>query len=91
VLFGNLGCFRNSRCYVSTLGNANPDPIFAITHNNEGPKSETATALYDAGYAVDVDNALVKLLFFWCHLWSARSAIGPSTALRRCGLLLSHD
>ena len=51
---------------------------FAVTYNNEGTETEAAATFYNAGNAVNVQSALVKLLFFWSLLfatWSSTTAL----------------
>jgi len=80
VFLGNVGGLGNGCGYIRTLGNADTDAVLAVAHNNEGAEAEATAALYYAGYAVDVQYALIELLFF-------RSNLGPTAVTARAAAL----
>jgi hypothetical protein len=81
VLLGNFGSFGDSRGNVGTLRDTDTNAVLAVTHNNECAKTEAATAFYYAGNAVDVQNALVKLLLFGSNFGATTIATTVTAAL----------
>jgi hypothetical protein len=79
VLLGNFGSFGDGSGDISTLGDADTD-FLAVTDDDERAETETAAAFDDTGDAVDVQRALIKLLFFWSLLRTAATAVIATTA-----------
>jgi hypothetical protein len=88
VLFGNFSRFGNGGSNVGTLGNANSYAVFAVAHNYQCAETEATATLYDAGYAVNVNHALVELFFFWRNFGATATAVG--TLVAALCLLFSH-
>jgi hypothetical protein len=94
VFFSDFGSLSNSSCHVSTLGDTDTNLTFVVTCDYEGAETEPAATFYDTGDAVNVDYALVELLFFNSHFWLAALAAVRAIALLWAAALvsvLSHD
>jgi hypothetical protein len=80
VLLSNFGSFGNSRSNVCTLGNADTYLALAVTNDYKRAETEAAAALDYTCDAVNVNDTLVKLLFFWCDRSAAITVTPRATA-----------
>jgi hypothetical protein len=78
VLLGDFGSLGNGGGNVCTLGDTDTNAILTVTHNNEGAETEPAATLYYAGYAVNVQDALVELLLFGSKFGAATVTTGAA-------------
>jgi len=80
MLLSNIGCLGDSSGDIGTFGDADTDAVFAVTDDDEGAEAEAAATFDDTGDTVDVQCALVKLLFFWSYLWTTGTAVIATSA-----------
>src|SRR5665213_2458358 len=64
VLLGNVSSLRYGSLNVGAFTHTNANFAFVVTKDNQSLETETAATLNNAGYAVNVYNALVVLLLF---------------------------
>jgi hypothetical protein len=74
VFLGYFSGLGNGSSNVSTFSDADANTTFVVAHNDEGAETEAATALYNASYAVNVDNTLVELFLFFNNWASVTTA-----------------
>jgi hypothetical protein len=81
VLLGNFGSLGNGSGDVSAFSSTDTNAVFAVANDDQRAETEPAAALNYAGHAVDVYDALVKLLFFGCNLWAAAAWAARAAAI----------
>jgi hypothetical protein len=74
MLFGDFSGFGNGGGDISSLCRTDTDFVLAVTNNHESAETKAAAAFDNPSYPVNVQSALIVLLFF---LLNFRATIAP--------------
>jgi hypothetical protein len=74
LTLADFGCLGNGRGDIRTFRDADSDAGLTVTDDHESTETEAAAAFYDAGYAVDVQRALIELLLLRLEIRTAVAA-----------------